>query len=656
MLNIKITLFTFFAFVTTIGSETISDSIAKIVAKNFLIEQMQVDSFNSDIKNIETLECLKIKDINGDLLIFIVNFKEPKGYVALSAESESFPILAFSLEHNFHENNMPVGMNFLFEQYKTQIKEIRKKKYISKENRERWQKYYSHRKAANIASQTIIGPLIPTKWGQNCYYNELLPLNKSMYAEYCNHVPVGCIGVAMAQTIKYYSYPKYAIGTISYRDPDDYYPCGNIVCIDSSYGTINVNLTTSSYDFNKMPNELASSNAEVAKLMRDCSVSVYTDFGKNGSASNMENLMMALMRNFQYAPTLSLIERTKNSSQWTTIIKNELSYNRVVLYSGLDTSMGGHAFIVDGYRSDVFFHINWGWNGVANDWFNLSELTPRSDFITYNFINQSHRAIIGIKPTLFIQGNNYVCINSYIDFSIDYIQGAKYTWQIPTGFSANSYNQNSIRIFSPNSGNGKYQVSVTIEKLGIKWTYTKEILLGPPPQSMIFFRQLGGTCYYEAYTNNTLGVTNYYWSMDGKKWQMDDNTYGNFDPNTTVSIYLKQENQCGISPITNTIRFLPKINQPCMAKYPAVTSSIESSEKCNDICLSSPNDNLFIPLGKTYPAIRVNLIRLDGKIIFSEYYVNQNIIIIKTNMIKPGIYILNLQYDNYVYNYKLLKR
>ncbi len=44
---------------------------------------------------------------------------------------------------------------------------------------------------------------------------------------------------------------------------------------------------------------------------------------------------------------------------------------RPVYYSGQSPD-GGHAFVCDGYHSDGTFHMNYGWEGYGNGWFDIS--------------------------------------------------------------------------------------------------------------------------------------------------------------------------------------------------------------------------------------------------------------------------------------------
>ena len=86
------------------------------------------------------------------------------------------------------------------------------------------------------------------------------------------------------------------------------------------------------------------------------------------------------------------------------IIKDELHAGRPVFYGGSsDVGSGGHAFVIDGYDSADFVHVNWGWGGNSNGYFMINHLDPSSLGIGggaggYN-LNQD--MVTGIQPATF---------------------------------------------------------------------------------------------------------------------------------------------------------------------------------------------------------------------------------------------------------------
>jgi hypothetical protein len=82
-------------------------------------------------------------------------------------------------------------------------------------------------------------------------------------------------------------------------------------------------------------------------------------------------------------------------------LRADLDASRPVLYGGYGT--GGHAFVCDGYTDNDYFHFNWGWDGYADGYFYLDDLTPGSgDF------NSGQMAVFGIEPAEGERGGAFV--------------------------------------------------------------------------------------------------------------------------------------------------------------------------------------------------------------------------------------------------------
>ena len=109
-----------------------------------------------------------------------------------------------------------------------------------------------------------------------------------------------------------------------------------------------------------------------------CGVSVSMDYCASGSGAYTGNVATALKNYFDYDASTRYVNRSNyRLAQWNQLVYDELSQSRVVVYSG-QSSGGGHAFVIDGYDKDDYFHVNWGWGGGSNGYFLLSILDPGS--------------------------------------------------------------------------------------------------------------------------------------------------------------------------------------------------------------------------------------------------------------------------------------
>lgn len=65
--------------------------------------------------------------------------------------------------------------------------------------------------------------------------------------------------------------------------------------------------------------------------------------------------------------------------------------------SGADAA--GHAWVVDGYQTEneKMYHMNWGWGGSGNAFFNLADNNMRISSMGYNF-NVDQACLFGVIP------------------------------------------------------------------------------------------------------------------------------------------------------------------------------------------------------------------------------------------------------------------
>jgi hypothetical protein len=76
------------------------------------------------------------------------------------------------------------------------------------------------------------------------------------------------------------------------------------------------------------------------------------------------------------------------------LLINELVAGRAIVYNAIDTkNSAGHSFNLDGYDGSGHFHVNWGWGGTGNGYFNLDGLRDKAMNMDYDAY---HVAVIGI--------------------------------------------------------------------------------------------------------------------------------------------------------------------------------------------------------------------------------------------------------------------
>ena len=347
---------------------------AREVAVKFMNANSEVP-----LRSADDLRLVKTYNISrGDAAFYI--FNTPNGFVIVAADDCATPILGYSDEGQFDENDIPVQLQDYLQDYLEQIQHgIENHLEANQATTRQWELVQTAGHLIEQRATTVVEPLIASKWGQGCFYNNCCPLEE--YGS-CGHAKVGCMATSFAQILHYWGYPAVGIGSHT----------------SSGYPTQTVNFGATFYDWADMPNSLSEASATtqvdaVATLMWHCGVAVNMNYGAYSSGASMHYVVPALVNYFGYSEDLSRVTRNNYSDEeWMTMMKDCLDLGRPVHYFGSGSS-GGHAFVCDGYDANDMLHFNWGWYGASNGYYALGALNPEN----YDF-NAAHEAIINIHP------------------------------------------------------------------------------------------------------------------------------------------------------------------------------------------------------------------------------------------------------------------
>ncbi len=319
---------------------------------------------------------------------YIFNQSNNQGFVIVSGDDCANDILAYSDENSFDPQDIPDNMRYWLSVYENEMDNL-KTTDLQKNKADAPQPTRIISASENIP--VSVSPLLGgIKWNQGSPYNNLCPIINNITNE---RAVTGCVATGMAQVMKYYQWPITGTGANSYTTSTKQIP----LSLDFSQTTFDWANMTDTYNTNS---SAAQKNA-VATLMYNCGVSVNMNYAESSGAS-ARAAGTALKNNFGYDSNIQYVDRDfYTRSEWKTMIKEELSAARPVLYAG-DTGSSGHFFVCDGYDNNDFFHFNWGWGGTSNGYFRISALDPADQGIggSTGGYNNSQSIIIGIqKPT-----------------------------------------------------------------------------------------------------------------------------------------------------------------------------------------------------------------------------------------------------------------
>lgn len=342
----------------TIQAKRISQWQAQQQAYSFWGKQMPMKAkAKSRVVSTASLSTL------GNDSYYVFN-NDAGGFVIIAGDDAVAPVLGYTSTGAFDANNLPEGLKDLLKSYEQQIAALGKN---YKANTTSTRAEFTGEKLLNTA-----------KWNQGAPFNKYTP----------NNYVTGCVATAGAIVMKYHGYPAKGVGSHSYTRNGQ-------------------NLTASfehDYDWANMPAKYTDGNDEafdgVARLMSDLGIAVNMQYAKNGSASALEDLVTALKKYFGYSKYARHLKiEDLGAEAWNGRLRAEIDANRPVLYAASDANVGGHSFVIDGYK-DESFSVNWGWGGYCDGFYRVGALNPEVDGTPQgDQYNSSQAAVFALQPS-----------------------------------------------------------------------------------------------------------------------------------------------------------------------------------------------------------------------------------------------------------------
>lgn len=351
----------FLVIFSNLHAQDINFEEVKKVANNFL-------TFSSKTKNYsQDQEIISFSEKDTNLLYLIHNNAD---FIIIANDMRVQPILGYTDEGSFDGGNFPPQLLELIESYKSEILSLKRgKSSYKKSYKQDWDKYL---KGEFESQKTSVAPFIKVNWNQGSGWNRYCPEDPDGPG---GRVYVGCVAVSMAQSMSVYEHPDVGVGQSSYL---------------SDYGQLTVNHGETEYNWDLMSN--SSSDDYNSLLLYHCAVAVNMGFGPDGSGAYTTDIADALKHHFDYSSDVYSARSTEDDA-WIELLKAELDEGRPISYGGNDGLNVGHAYNLDGYNNSNSFHVNWGWSGSYNGYFQITGLTPGgSDY------SQNAKAVLNIKP------------------------------------------------------------------------------------------------------------------------------------------------------------------------------------------------------------------------------------------------------------------
>ena len=325
-------------------ARVVTESQARKLAADFFtsLERSTKAARNSpeDFKLVYSFPAKETRSSAAEPTLYVYA-REYGGYAIIAGDDVARTILGYSLKGAFPVSDMPDNMQTMLQWYGEVIEYAREQKWESSQNT-----------VASSGLDSANAVLLHTaKWSQSHPFNDLVPLVDG------KKPPIGCVATAISIIMRYHKWPQRGIG--------------NLPSYDYTYNGTRYHIEGyqlgHEYDWSKMPENYQNCSeeeaAQIARLLYDVAVMCKMAFRPGGSGASDSDVLW-LPEYFDYDKQMVYLDRnrTELDSHWEQYIIKEIDAGRPVLYSGGNSSIGGHAFVIDGYNG-CYFSINYGWGG-----------------------------------------------------------------------------------------------------------------------------------------------------------------------------------------------------------------------------------------------------------------------------------------------------
>lgn len=208
-----------------------------------------------------------------------------------------------------------------------------------------------------------VEPFIKTKWGQGEPFNGKCPRYEGKPSV------TGCVATALGQILHYYRAENFNDYTLEYSDL-------------KSQEEVSINFRNLHFDYANMPDEYVEGNYTqaqadaVAEMMYATGASAKMQWSDTKSSGQWP--LVSLDKYFNINATF-LIRKKLPTGYWMKKIQDNLASGKPILYTGAGVSnsqWSQHIFIIDGIDENNYVHVNWGWAGQADGYYDITFCHP----------------------------------------------------------------------------------------------------------------------------------------------------------------------------------------------------------------------------------------------------------------------------------------
>lgn len=325
----------------------------------------------ASIRSIESHEVIlrpgtKTGFSSSDTLLYVFNFEDSSGFSIIAANESEEPIIGIA-EKGHYTKRHPSGVNG-FDLYLAGVME----RLSSERGPGQPFRWYEDVMVGDSVDRNV-----GVKWGQ-----------EDIYGYYCPNYIAGCAPTAIAQIMAYHQYPSSFIASVNMGGD---YLAGESVSLNWTGIKTHIDLHTDSLSCNQY-------HKQISALLREIGYAANTNYTSPNSSSTSTNNVPGAFEHFGYTTSSPVLVNSNSISTLTSCIK---SFGPVCMRGSRvqNDTLIGHAWVADGYKDFAYYHngyswatngdepfmfehtlireshvlhINWGWDGDCNGFFNFN--------------------------------------------------------------------------------------------------------------------------------------------------------------------------------------------------------------------------------------------------------------------------------------------
>ncbi|MBN1764987.1 MAG: C10 family peptidase [Sedimentisphaerales bacterium] len=428
-------------FYSGLGAEPVNWERASQVAGNWLRRETRP---LGAVLSREIEEIRVYRDSTDAPVYYVADLKDT-GYIIVAPDDMVEPIIAIVPAGNFNaadddplgalvNQDLPARLRAV---QNLQLK-IRNKKAIpylslsesrllqkASENQDKWTHLDSSTVTKKLTgiSEIRVPPILVSTWGQTTVGN--ISGGITCYNYYTpNNWPCGCVATAMSQLMRYHEYPGSYVWSNMPLQPD-----GSITLIQRQ---------------------------AIGGLCFNVAEAIDTVYGPTSSSASLYDGDIQLVSTFGYNNSIHGDNGYNDIGAGLTAMINPNLDAGLPVILGVHGS-GGHAVVCDGYgynASTLYHHLNMGWSGYHDAWYNLPEVDADPPDYDYEIVDTC-------VYNVFITGSGEIISGRVTDMGANPVEGAVVSAQKSGGgLYQTTTNSNGIYALVGVPSSGSYTLSV----------------------------------------------------------------------------------------------------------------------------------------------------------------------------------------------------